>query len=119
MTMKFLANENIPLEACRKLKEKGIDIVSIAEFSAGASDKEVISLALKEKRSLITFDKDFGELVYKQKVKVAGIVLLRFSPKSPGYVFEKLAELLDQREIPLKNHFVVVEDNRVRSREIK
>jgi len=39
-------------------------VVAIAEIARGATDDQVLERALKEKRVLITEDRDFGELVY-------------------------------------------------------
>jgi len=58
--IKFLADENVPIEAIKALKRKGLDIVSIIEFSPGLNDKEVLDLANRENMILITFDKDFA-----------------------------------------------------------
>jgi predicted nuclease of predicted toxin-antitoxin system len=81
--IKFLADENVPIEAVKALKRKGLDIVSIIEFSTALNDKEVLDLVNRENRILINFDKYFGELVVKEKVRIKGLILLRFAPKSP------------------------------------
>lgn len=47
---KLLADENIPIEAVKALKRKGIDIISVIDFSPGLSDREVLDLANKEIR---------------------------------------------------------------------
>lgn len=117
--MKFLANENVPSLACQQLKRDGVNIVSVLEVTAGAKDEDVISLALRENRAIITFDKDFGELVFAKKVKVPGIILLRFPPESASFVASKIRELLANKDISLENHFVVVEEDRIRTRLIK
>jgi acyl CoA:acetate/3-ketoacid CoA transferase alpha subunit len=40
-----LADENVPIEAVKALKRKGVDIVSVIEFSSGLSDIGVLDLA--------------------------------------------------------------------------
>jgi predicted nuclease of predicted toxin-antitoxin system len=67
--IKLLANENVPLEAVKIMRRKDVDIVSVIEFSLGLSDMEVLDLANREGRVLVTFDKDFGELVVREKVR--------------------------------------------------
>jgi predicted nuclease of predicted toxin-antitoxin system len=45
---------------------------------AGSNDEEVLEIAMKEERILITFDKDFGELAFKKGLPAAcGIILFR------------------------------------------
>lgn len=65
--MKFLANENIPVELVNELRKLGYDILKVDEIKKGMKDREVIEFSHKEERILITFDKDFGELVVKEK----------------------------------------------------
>jgi predicted nuclease of predicted toxin-antitoxin system len=72
----------VSLEAVKALKRKGVDIVSVIEFSPGLSDVKVLDLANREDRVLVTFDKDFGELVVRERANVKGLILLRFTPKS-------------------------------------
>jgi hypothetical protein len=79
--MKFLANENIPLELVKELKNSGYDILRIDEFKKGMEDRDVLDLSFKEDRILITFDKDFGKLAVKEKTRTVGIILLRIQPK--------------------------------------
>ncbi len=67
----FLADENIPVETVGILRQKGVDIISIAEVSPGLSDREILDLASKQGRIIITFDVDFGRLVFREKLKVA------------------------------------------------
>ncbi|MGC8979559.1 DUF5615 family PIN-like protein [Caldisericum sp.] len=80
--MKFLANENIPIELVEELKNLRYDILRADNFKKGLKDQDVLELAFKERRILITFDKDFGELAVKQKKKVIGVILLRIKPQS-------------------------------------
>ena len=45
-------------------------------MSSGASDSDVLAAASKEDRVLITEDRDFGEMVVRQRLGVRGVVLL-------------------------------------------
>ncbi|MEO0115848.1 MAG: DUF5615 family PIN-like protein [candidate division WOR-3 bacterium] len=63
--VKFLANETISHKTAQYLRELGFDIDSIYERGlSGTEDPEIADLAEKEKRIIITFDKDFGEIYY-------------------------------------------------------
>ena len=61
--MKLLADQNIPATVCKALAEEGFDVLSINDVSPGATDREVVTLAEKEQRIILTFDKDFGGLI--------------------------------------------------------
>jgi len=111
----LLANENIPLKTCEELKSEGIDILSVREIAPGAPDEEVIRIANEGERILITFDKDFGKLVFRQKVMVKGVILLRIPPISSSMISENIKKLLLRNDIKLKGHFTVVEVDKIRS----
>ncbi|MBK6958339.1 MAG: DUF5615 family PIN-like protein [Nitrosomonas sp.] len=64
MTLKLLADENFPLPVIQGLIEAGYDVLSIAKVSPGINDRAVLSLARETGRSLLTFDVDFGDLVF-------------------------------------------------------
>ena len=110
---KFLADENIPIKAVEALKHKGVDIMAISEISPSLSDRGVLSLANRQGRVIITFDTDFGKLAFKEKLRVNGIVLLRFTPRSPHHLAERIEYLL-AAEIPIENFFLVVREDSVR-----
>ena len=64
--MKFLLDENIPMSFQKELKKYGYrDIKSINDFAKGLPDKGVYEVTLKEKRILVTIDRDF--FAYKNK----------------------------------------------------
>jgi predicted nuclease of predicted toxin-antitoxin system len=42
------------------------DIVSISHLSPGSSEAAVMKMASSENRTIITFDIDYGELIFKQ-----------------------------------------------------
>jgi predicted nuclease of predicted toxin-antitoxin system len=60
--MRFLADENIPGDAVAELEAAGHDIISIRIAAPGSKDEDVLALAVRETRIILTFDKDFGEL---------------------------------------------------------
>ena len=52
---------------------------AIRELAPGTADTAVLEIAEKSKVILLTEDKDFGELVYRQHALHTGVVLLRFA----------------------------------------
>ncbi len=115
---KLLADENVPLKAVEILREKSVDAVSVTELSPGLKDREVLDLAGREGRIIVTFDKDFGELVVRERAKAKGLILLRFVPRSPQQVAEKIWQVL-RSGIPLENNLIVVREHTVRTVKIK
>jgi len=111
--MKFLADENVPLNTIEALKEKEIDIVSIRTSAKGLRDEDVLNIAYQQDRILITFDKDFGELAFRVRAKSKGIILLRFIPISPQDLSKRIETLINTG-IPFENHFTVVTEDTIR-----
>ena len=95
--MKLLANENFPLASYKYLKNKGFDIVAIGIDYPGITDRHVLNIAIKEKRTKLTFDRDYGELLFKYNLKPSkGIIFLRlveYKPEDPGHIIEELFNL--------------------------
>lgn len=115
--MQFLANENFPLVSVQRLRKAGHDVVSIIEASPGAKDSEILAWAAREERIVLTFDRDYGELIYRLgRPAPSGIVYFRFDPATPEEPAELLLQLLSVRTLPLEGKFTVVERGQVRQR---
>lgn len=115
--MKLLANENIPLLAVKKLREHGYDVFSISEQISGITDNEVLNLSKQEDRIIITFDRDYGELIFLRKMtSPPAIIYLHFIPQNPIEVFEIIEAVLKMGESHLLNQFITVNRQYVRKR---
>ena len=75
--MRFLTDENIPWSICKWLSESGHDTISASDLGVGDPDSRWLILAEVEKRIVLTADKDFGDLVFRDHLSTFGIVLLR------------------------------------------
>jgi predicted nuclease of predicted toxin-antitoxin system len=114
--MRFLADENFPLDAVEALCQKGHDVAWIRADSPGISDPEVLERAQAENRIVLTFDKDFGELAFRAKVPAtAGIILFRIQAPSSLVIAEKVTRAIAFRD-DWAGHFSVVDDDKVRMR---
>lgn len=112
-----LADENVPRASIAMLRESGIDVRSAAEAITGASDTQVLDLARSEGRLLLTFDRDFGELIYRhQHAAPPAVVYLRFVPTTPEEPASVFRNLLQHDDIDLKGRFTVVTRDQVRQR---
>ncbi|MGH6628534.1 MAG: DUF5615 family PIN-like protein [Burkholderiales bacterium] len=116
--MRFLANENFPGDAVSALRDRGHDVAWVRTDAPGASDQEVLALAQRDGRILVTFDKDFGELAWRASLPAeSGIVLFRIPMPAPERVGEELAATLTSRQ-DWNGNFAVVEPGRVRIRQL-
>jgi predicted nuclease of predicted toxin-antitoxin system len=111
---RFLANENVPGEAVLAARQAGHDFSWICEIEPGANDQRVLQISNAEKRVLVTFDRDFGELVFhKGNAASAGIILIRPRLRSPGHVSRFLIEVLS-KPVNWEGHFSIAREGRLR-----
>ena len=112
--MKFLVDECVGPTVAQWLKGNNYDAVSIYEGLTGINDDSVLKKALLESRILITSDKDFGEMIFKNKMQHCGIILLRLIDERPLKKIGVLTSLLENYTHELFGNFVVVTENVVR-----
>jgi predicted nuclease of predicted toxin-antitoxin system len=114
--MQFLADECCHALIVTALRAAGHDVVHIQETQPGVSDDVVIAAAAADQRILITEDKDFGELVFRQRVTVPGLILLRLTTADPQRKAERLLTAITAHSERLNGQHLVVLDSSVRWR---
>jgi predicted nuclease of predicted toxin-antitoxin system len=112
--MRFIVDECTGPAVARWLEDEGHDAFSVFDEAPGISDTEVIRRAHRERRILITNDKDFGEKVYRQNHPHHGIVLLRLDDERSQSKIAVLRPLLRDYGDRLSDQFVVATDEQVR-----
>ena len=117
--IKFLANENVPSATIRKLQDAGYDVFSVSEKFPSVEDKAVISFAATENRVIITFDRDYGELIFKHGQRsAAGVIYFRIQSFSPEKSAEILLRFLLHNDLQFEGYFTVFDENRIRQRKL-
>ena len=115
--MKLLANENFPLASVKYLLKKGFDIKAIGIDNPSITDKDVMEIAIAEARTILTFDRDYGELIFKHNFKPQmGVIYLRldeYDSSEPGKIVE---ELVSKSEFDFSRKLTVVAKESVRQR---
>ena len=97
------------------LIEEGHDVLSALDVNQKATDQEIMALAMREDRILITEDKDFGELVFVRGLPHPCIV--RFVDMPVAEKVEAMRELIEIRSDAMRvGSLIVVTRNRVRIR---
>ena len=84
MTPLLLVNENFPAPALRSLRAAGFDVLAVAEDMPGATDRVVLEHVRTLGRWLVTFDRDYGELVFLHELPPpSAIIFIRQEPIPP------------------------------------
>lgn len=77
----LLLDENLPRSTAEALARAGHDVLHMAQVEASADDRRVLALARSTARVLVTFDADFGDLVYRHAEPAPPAILyLRLHP---------------------------------------
>lgn len=114
---RFLANENFPVPSINLLRATGYGVAAIIEDSPGIEDTEVLTRAVHEQRIILTFDRDYGELIFRQRLPApVGIVYMRFTTTSPEEAARRLLIVLSNDLISLEGNFTILDENQVRQR---
>jgi len=112
---RFLANENIPRPVVVAVRNAGLDVAWVTELRPGADDDAVLALSVSEDRVLVTFDKDFGEMVFRKgRNACCGILLFRTRLQSPEHLSRFVVRVLSQ-PVHWNDSFSVAEPDRIRS----
>ncbi|MCC7201432.1 MAG: DUF5615 family PIN-like protein [Nitrospirae bacterium] len=116
--MKFLADENIFPKITAHLRDKGHDVKSLQEEGIFKSiDDEVMRMAKEEDRTVITFDKHFGNILKYPPGKTSGIIHIRIHPPLLEYILPSLDLLLNQYKSPsFSGKLIILERNGYRIR---
>ncbi|MDQ7823012.1 MAG: DUF5615 family PIN-like protein [Candidatus Eremiobacteraeota bacterium] len=98
-------------------REAGHAVISILEEAPASKDREVLNKAHREGLIVLTFDKDYGELIYKEKASApGGLVFFRFAPAFPEEPARILLKAMKERTLPLSQKFTVIERDGIRQR---
>jgi predicted nuclease of predicted toxin-antitoxin system len=114
--MNILADEGFDKPIVDLLRKNGFSVLYILETNRGANDDVILAMANKDKRILITQDKDFGELVFRLKNVHYGVILIRLEGYKPGLKAEIVLNLLNKHKTNLIEAFTVIQPNAIRIR---
>ena len=116
--MRLFADENMPRAIVVQLRGLGHDILYASEAEPGAADRDWLVRAEAERRVILTSDKDFGDLIFRDRLTSHGVVLLRLNELP---LMERLARLQQAWAI-VEAHptgkFVVISARKVRVRDL-
>ena len=97
---RLFADECVAGSTVAQLRSDGLDVVWAADVCPTADDEQVLAEAYRDGRVLITADKDFGELVFRQSRPAIGVVNLALGDLAAAtrarIVSTRLSELGDR-----------------------
>ena len=118
--MRFPADMGVNMRVADSLRRRGHDVVHLREAGLGRlPDAEVFDKAVRERRTVLTFDLDFGEIAAYSGGKGVSIVVFRLRNTRAPHVLERLEAVLTDCAAALEAGAVVaVEESRHRVRRL-
>ena len=117
--MRFIVDECTGTALTRWLRQHQHEVFSVYEEARGLDDDSILQRAVVDNRILITNDKDFGEMIFREGKTHTGVILLRLEDERAGNKIEVLKRVLKQYVDQLAEHFVVATETTVRIARLK
>lgn len=116
--MNILADENIDEQIVGFLQKNGHNVLYVGKMSPGISDEIVLSKANQMNALLLTADKDFGELVFRQHLISKGVILIRLAGISPNKKAQLISSIINAHKDEMINSFTVITLDHIRIRSV-
>lgn len=114
--MRLLADENVDRPIVERLRRDGHDVIYVAELDPGITDRDVLRRAEAAGAVLLTEDKDFGEMVFREHLISRGVVLIRLAGVSVSGKAMLVSAAVGKHADDLSGNFSVVTPGAVRIR---
>lgn len=116
--MRFLLDMNLPPALAGRLRAESHDAIHVTEIGHGnLSDDDIFRRAVEERRIVVTFDLDFGEIAGAAIASGSGVVLLRLKRAGQTYLWDRLRTAIAVAGQAMDDGAIVlVEDARIRVR---
>jgi len=106
--MNFVADESVDRQIVERLRDDGYFVWYVAEMALSISDDKVLQIANNESAPLITLDKDFGELVFRQHLIFYGVILIRLSGLNTELKANIVSSTIINHENEILGNFTVI-----------
>ena len=114
--MRLLADEGVDVAIVARLRSDGHDVVYVADLAPGVTDEAVLQLANAGERVLLTIDKDFGELVFRQRRVAFGVLLVRLAGQPSPSRAVAVSQVIGAHSGEMAGAFTVLSPGLVRIR---
>ena len=114
--MKFLFDQSADFRLIPHLRSLGHDVTAVSRnYPHGMPDEDVLALAQEGQRILIVADRDFGELIFNQRLTHAGVIFFRLPGATLQTKIDHLNRVLEEYIAELeRGEFIVVSPGQIR-----
>lgn len=114
--MNLLADEGVDRQIVERLRLNNHNVLYVAEMEPSITDEVVLKRANEHHALLITEDKDFGELVYRQQLVHVGVVLLRLMGLNSLTKAQLVSKVFEEHGDEILDAFTVISPGMLRIR---
>jgi predicted nuclease of predicted toxin-antitoxin system len=114
--VRILADENVPRTIVAWLRATGHDVLYAAESRQQTPDVDLLREAEALGSVVLTEDKDFGELIFRDHGNSHGVILVRMEDRPASARLLRLQQVWNLVESKVPGHFLVVTAARIRRR---
>ena len=114
--IKFIVDVGVGRSIEEWLSSQKFQVLAISSINPEMEDYQIIKLAIKEDGIIITMDKDFGELVFKNNNLHKGVLLLRLDDAVSEEKLAAIQNLIPEHLEQLKNNFSVYQNGKLRTK---
>ena len=108
--MDFLLDVNAGGTVAGWLLDMGHDVAEVSQKDPRMEDDEILSWAVREHRILVTTDRDFEEMIWRQGKSHCGILRLENLPRAQRKAL--LLDVLDNHRKDLESGAIVIASTR-------
>ena len=116
--MRLLVDECLPRSLVDILRQRGHDVIYLRDDVIGLSDRMVLAMATGDNRLLISEDRDFGLLTFRNRQPALGVIIVTVSsfrwPASR--LAQHVADILDELGEACIGYLTTIEPGRHRQR---
>jgi len=112
----LVADENVDAPIVAALRVAGHNVVYVRDLAPGIDDARVLEMANSHDALLLTSDKDFGELVFRQGLIHAGVILYRLAGLAGERKAAVLLSVVQTHGEALRGAFTLVSPTQIRIR---
>jgi len=114
--MNFVFDQSADFRLISHLRQLGHDVTAVSQnYPHGLADEDVLTIAREEHRILVVADRDFGELIFHQRLPHAGVIFFRLPGDTLQTKIDHLNRVLAEHTEDLaRREFIVVSPGQIR-----
>jgi predicted nuclease of predicted toxin-antitoxin system len=117
--VRFIIDENISPSIGNALQQAGHDVIAAAIVCPGQPDRDVVRIAQAEARIVISEDKDFGELAFRDGLFPISLIRIALPASTPADKTTRLLDVLNTEAHRIVGMLLVIEPLRIRTRPLQ